>query len=127
LFKIYHTDKFLFKILIFLCLKRKLTLRPRLHMQVWQSGIVRKACINVFSFCHSGIAGILCARGQEILLHTLSNKNSEFEVKNRRKSVEEAKAQHYCCLLQSWSLGQNLRYRDETRHDFTRPRPDRDF
>jgi len=40
---------------------------------------------------HSGVARVLCALGQEILLRPLSTKASEFKVKIRCKSAEESK------------------------------------
>jgi len=35
-----------------------------------------------------------CTLGQEILLRSANKNQSEFEVKNRCKSAEEAKAEH---------------------------------
>jgi len=43
-----------------------------------------------------GVARVPCALGQEIFLRLLSTKITEFEVKNRCKSVKEAKTEHYC-------------------------------
>jgi len=42
----------------------------------------------------SGIAKVPCALGVEIFFHPPSTKLTEFELKNRCKSEEEAKAEH---------------------------------
>jgi len=42
----------------------------------------------------SGVARLLCALAQEIFLRPLSTKITEFEVKNRCKSAEEANVEH---------------------------------
>jgi len=42
----------------------------------------------------SGVARVPCALGQEIFLHPLSTKTTEFEVKNKCKSAEKAKTEH---------------------------------
>jgi len=42
----------------------------------------------------SGVARVPCALGQEIFLRPLSTKTTEFEVKNRCKVVNEAKAEY---------------------------------
>jgi len=42
----------------------------------------------------SGVARVPCALGQEIFLRPLSKRTTEFEVKNRCKSVKEAKTEH---------------------------------
>jgi len=42
----------------------------------------------------SGVARVPCALGQEIFLRPPSTKVTEFELKNRCKSAEEAKAEH---------------------------------
>jgi len=39
----------------------------------------------------SGVARVPCALGQEIFLHLLPTKTTEFEVKNSCKSLEDAK------------------------------------
>jgi len=41
-----------------------------------------------------GVARLSCALGQKILLRSPSTKLTEFELKNRRKSAEEGKAEH---------------------------------
>jgi len=47
----------------------------------------------------SGVARVPCALGQEIFLQPPSTKTAEFEVKNRYKSAEEAKAGHLLKLV----------------------------
>jgi len=42
---------------------------------------------------NSAVARVSCALGQEIFLHPSSTKTTEFEVKNRCKCAEEAKAE----------------------------------
>jgi len=42
----------------------------------------------------SGVARVPCALGQEIFLRPPSTKLTEFELKSRCKSAEEAKAEH---------------------------------
>jgi len=42
----------------------------------------------------SGVARVPCALGQETFLRPPSTKTAEFEVKNRYKSTEVAKAEH---------------------------------
>jgi len=42
----------------------------------------------------SGVARVLCALGQEIFLRPTSTELAKFELKNRCKSAEEAKADH---------------------------------
>jgi len=44
---------------------------------------------------YSSVARVLCALGQEIFLRPSSTKLTEFELKNRCKSAEEAKAEHF--------------------------------
>jgi len=39
----------------------------------------------------SGVARVLCALGQEIVLRPLSSKTTEFEVKNSCKNLEDEK------------------------------------
>jgi len=49
------------------------------------------------AFCKglcSGVAGVPCVLGQEIFLRLPSTETTEFEVKNRCKSAEEANAEH---------------------------------
>jgi len=43
---------------------------------------------------YSGVARVPCALGQETFLRPPLTKTAEFEVKNRCKSAEEAKAEH---------------------------------
>jgi len=50
-----------------------------------------KAIIDVWG---SGVARVPCALGQEMFLRFPSTKTIKFEVKNRFKSAEEAKAKH---------------------------------
>jgi len=59
---------------------------------------------NDFIVCDysSGVAREPCALGQEIFLRPLSTKTTEFEVKNRCKSVEEAKTEHLLNLFSSF-------------------------
>jgi len=47
----------------------------------------------------SSAARVPCARGQKLLLLPTLTKAAEFELKNRRKSAEEAKAKHLLLLL----------------------------
>jgi len=47
----------------------------------------------------SGVARVPCALGQEIFLRFLSTKTTEFEVKNKCKSAEEAKTEHSAVIL----------------------------
>jgi len=44
----------------------------------------------------NGVARVPCALRQEIFLRPPSTKTAEFEVKNRRKSVEEANQIKVC-------------------------------
>jgi len=50
----------------------------------------------------SGVARIPCALGQDIFLRPLSIKTTEFEVKNRCKSAEEAKPEQIFQLFYSF-------------------------
>jgi len=43
---------------------------------------------------NSGIARVLCALGQGTIFRSLSTKTTEFELKNRCKSAEEANTEH---------------------------------
>jgi len=42
----------------------------------------------------TGVARVPCALGQEIFLRPLPTKTTEFDVKNRCKSEDEAKTEH---------------------------------
>jgi len=52
---------------------------------------------------YSGVAKVPCALGQKIFLRLPPTEIAEFEMKNRCKSAEEAKAEHLpvccCCCI----------------------------
>jgi len=56
----------------------------------------------LFNMMCSGAARIPCALGQGIILRPLSTKSTEFEMKNRCKSAEEAKTEYLLQLFSSF-------------------------
>jgi len=73
---------------------------PRLHIQVWQPGIERKARIKIAVCCHgheiSGVARVYPAPQGKNIFAPPPTKTAEFEVENMPKNKDEAKAEYLC-------------------------------
>jgi len=54
-------------------------------------GFVKRDKYKILSDVASGVARVPCALGQEIFLRPLPTKITEFEVKNSRKNLKDAK------------------------------------